>query len=119
MNNSKDKDFLNTLFRQLPEEELPVSFRHSMMQKVFTEAARIKKRNERITLATVIIASLVMIGLATLVFIHLDIEKQRFTFPQISFPPFYVYIGALTILLLAIDHLFRSLYKKKHKNKSI
>ncbi|MCC8144383.1 MAG: hypothetical protein LIO97_11220 [Tannerellaceae bacterium] len=111
----EDNDFLDTLFDRLPDEELPVSFRHAMMQKVFAEAARIKKRNERLILATIIFASLVMVGVAIVTFIYLDMEKASFIFPQVALSPFYLYIGVLTMILLTIDHLFRSLYKK-HKD---
>ena len=44
--NKKNPDILESLFRQMPEEELPASFRLNVMQQIAKETVKVKKRNE-------------------------------------------------------------------------
>ena len=62
--NKKNPDILESLFRQMPEEELPASFRLNVMQQIAKETVKVKKRNEWFGLAAVIVASLGMLGMA-------------------------------------------------------
>ena len=49
--NQKQPDILENLFRQMPEEELPASFRLNVMQQIAKETVKVKKRNEWFGLA--------------------------------------------------------------------
>lgn len=121
MKNTDPKDdLLKSLFHRLPESDLPSAFRENMMQKIMKEAVRIKKRNERLTLFAIIIASLAMVSLAVLAFFYLEIPKVTISFsmPDLSgLPsvPFYVYIGILSLVLLFGDYKMRKQYREKHK----
>lgn len=63
-NHKKNPDILEKLFRQMPEEELPASFRLKIMQQIAGETVKARKRNERFGLVAVIAASLGMLGMA-------------------------------------------------------
>lgn len=115
MNRYEEKDFLGNIFRQLPGESLPKDFRMHMMWKIEAEAARIRKRNERLGLLAVIIASLAIITLAVFAIIYLEIPKITISIPALSSLPFYFYIGGLVLLLLGGDYLMRKRYRQKHK----
>jgi hypothetical protein len=113
--NTNEKDWLKPLFSHLPKEEPQASFREDMMQRIMAEAVRIKKRNERISWLLVILASLAIIGLSVAAIVtYAGIPKITWRIPDLTAISFYFYIGALSILLLAIDHFFRQAYKKKH-----
>ena len=116
MNRYEENDFLGNIFRQLPGESLPEDFRVHMMWKIEAEAARIRKRNERLGLLAVVIASLAIIALAVLAIIYLEIPKITISVSALSALPFYFYIGALVLLLLAADHAMRKQYRKRHKD---
>lgn len=108
----KKSDLLESLFRNMPEEALPASFRIQVMQQVMKEAVKIKKRNERLGLLAVILASLAMITLAALAFLYMDLP--RITMPKIDFSAFsfYLYIGILSLFLLFLDYKFRQAFRK-------
>lgn len=114
-NRQQHPDNLETLFRQLPEKELPAAFHFHVMQQIRQEAARQHKRNERIGLLLVALASAFMAGLAVLALFYLDLPRLHI--PPVSFNPatlsFYLYISALTLLLLAADYALR---RKFHKD---
>jgi hypothetical protein len=108
----KEKDILKDLFDRTLREEAPVEFRQKVMQQIYTEAVRIKKRNERLGLLSIIAASLFIIVLAGTSIAYLGLPKIEWaSLPSI---PFYLYIGALTLLLLFADYKLRKSYKKKH-----
>jgi hypothetical protein len=109
------KDILKDLFNRMPrEEEPPVDFRQKVMQRIYTEAAGIKKRNERLGLLSIIAASLFIIVLAATSVAYLGLPKIEWaSLPSI---PFYLYIGALALLLLFADYKLRKSYKKKHSH---
>lgn len=115
MNTNKEKDYLQGLFRQLPEEPLPVDFRMQIMQQIQEEALRVKKRNERLSWAALIIASLVILTLGVLAVIRLGMPKISFNISMEALQtiPFYLYIALLAGLLLFADHYFRKRYKEK------
>ncbi|MCD7976071.1 MAG: hypothetical protein LUG51_02535 [Tannerellaceae bacterium] len=64
-------------------------------------------------------ASCLMIGLAIFAFLRLEVDKVNFSFPEVSFSSFYLYIGGLVFILLGIDHWIRQLYKKKQQDEPI
>ena len=108
--NKEQPDFLGDLFSRIPEEELPASFRSNVMRQIMLESV---KRNERFSLLAVILASLIMISLAVASFIYMEI-------PQISLPVldtsalvFYLYIGAIALILLLADYKLRNMLHKK------
>lgn len=112
MNKQQPSDTWGNLFRQLPEKELPADFRFNVMQQVMKEAAKQQKRNERIGILLIILASLLMVALAVATLLYIDL-------PRIRIPPvdpaglhFYLYIGGLTLLLLWGDHKLRQLFRK-------
>ena len=90
---SPKTDYLKGLFSQLPQTKLPGTFRSDLMRKIQFEAARQHRREEHLSLIATILASLVMIALATSSLIYLEI-------PSVPLPsvlhdrslPFYIYI---------------------------
>lgn len=117
---NKQTDPLNQLFRKLPEEQLPDSFRSHMMEQIIKESIKAKKRNERMSLLAAILASLVMIALGVISFIYMEIPKISIAFSKPDYSSFssfslYIYIGILALLLLFADYKMRQAYKKKHK----
>ncbi|WP_075559013.1 hypothetical protein [Parabacteroides timonensis] len=122
MDTHKDNpDILEKLFSQLPEEELPASFRLNVMQQITSEAAKVQKRNERFGLAAVVIASLGMLGMAIALILYYiglpETAEIQIRWPQIDTGifSFYFYIGILALLLLFLDYRLRKLF---HKGKS-
>lgn len=115
--NQERPDVLEDLFKQLPEEELPVSFRANVMRQVMQEAMKAKKRSERLSLVAVILASLAMVALAVLSFLYMGLpEIDMPHFPQPQWDPsallFYLYIGILTLCLLLADYMLRKAFYK-------
>lgn len=100
------------LFRQLPEKELPPDFRFHVMQQVMQEAVRQQKRNERIGLLLAALASALMAGLAIAALFYIDLPRLSIPFIRPSDFPFYLYIGALSLLLLWADHKLRRAFHK-------
>ena len=49
--NKEQPDLLGDLFKRIPEEELPASFRSNVMRQIMLESAKAKKRDERFSLA--------------------------------------------------------------------
>ena len=45
--NKEQPGLLGDLFKRIPEEELPASFRSNVMRQIMLESAKAKKRNER------------------------------------------------------------------------
>lgn len=105
-------DTWETLFRQLPEKELPAAFRFNVMQQVMKEAVKQQKRNERIGILMVALASLLMIGLAVATLLYIDLPRIRIPLIDPAGLPFYLYIGSLTLVLLWGDHKLRRLFHK-------
>ncbi len=89
---SPKTDYLKGLFSQLPQTELPGTFRSDLMRKIQREAVRKRWKKERLGLIATILASLVMIAVATCSLIYLEIPAVRL--PAVvhdgSFP-FYIY----------------------------
>jgi hypothetical protein len=120
---NRHADPLKPIFRRLPEEVLPETFRSGTMEKILREAVRIKKRNERLMLAAVVAASLVMAGLGMAVFVYLKVPGWSFSFrmPDVASClslPFYIHIGTLSLILLFTDYRIRKAYDRKHKDPS-
>lgn len=116
---TNNPDRLGELFSQLPEEELPASFRLDVMQQVAREAAKAQRRSERWGLAAVITASLVLLGM-TAYLIHYYIGFPEDTGRNIQWPKidsglfsFYSYIGLLALLLLWLDYRLRKVFRKR------
>ena len=107
--NKKNPDILESLFRQMPEEELPASFRLNVMQQIAKETVKVKKRNEWFGLAAVIVAA------AFLFYMDFpQITVPKITWPKIDLPifSFYFYIGILTLFLLFLDYKLRKVFHK-------
>ncbi|GHT30972.1 hypothetical protein AGMMS49574_11900 [Bacteroidia bacterium] len=113
--NTNENDWLKGLFSRLPGEEPSASFREDMMKRIMAEAIRIKKRNERLGWLSVILASLVIVGLAIASLIYTGIPKITIRIPDLTTLSFYLFIGSLALILLTLDHYFRQAYKKKHQ----
>lgn len=105
-------DKLESLFRQLPEKELPAGFRFNVMQHILKEAARRQKRNERIGILMVALASVFMAVLAVATLLYIDLPRPRIPLIDPASLRFYLYIGALTLLLLGADHTLRRVFHK-------
>ena len=54
--NKEQPDLLGDLFKRIPEEELPASFRSNVMRQIMLESAKAKKRDERFSLLAAIVA---------------------------------------------------------------
>lgn len=94
MNTNKEQpDWLGDLFKRIPEEELPASFRSNVMRQIMLESAKAKKRNERFSLLAAIVASLIMISLAIVSFVYMEIPKIALPMISTSALAFYLYIG--------------------------
>lgn len=113
--NREQPDLLEDLFKHIPEEELPASFRSNVMRQIMLESAKAKKRDERFSLLAAIAASLIMISLAIVSFIYMGIPQ--ITLPKISTSAlsFYIYIGSIAFLLLWGDYKLRNRFKKRQK----
>ena len=117
-NHKKNPDILEKLFRQMPEEELPASFRLKIMQQIAGETVKARKRNERFGLAAVIAASLGMLGMAVAAILYYigmpETTMTPMAWPKIDISAFsfYFYIGILTLILLFLDYKFRKAYRK-------
>ncbi|MDR1344182.1 MAG: hypothetical protein LBJ39_02400 [Tannerellaceae bacterium] len=107
-------DWLRPLFNRMPEETLPVAFREELMNRVLKEAARRRKRNERLELSAIILASLFMAGLSAGAFIYADIPAIKWEISELAGLSYYIRIGSLALVLLGVDYLFRRAYRKKH-----
>lgn len=105
-------DLLEGLFKRMPEEKLPASFRSNVMRQILLEDAKAKKRNERFSLLTVVLGSLAMISLAISSLIYMEIPKIRVPNIEVSDLYFYLYIGAITLALLFADYKFRKVFRK-------
>ena len=75
--NKEQPDLLGDLFKRIPEEELPASFRSNVMRQIMLESAKAKKRDERFSLLAAIVASLIMISLAIVSFVYMEIPKKH------------------------------------------
>jgi hypothetical protein len=113
-NQTEGQDILKTMFGQLPEEALSPAFLPAMMQRIQAESVRMRKRNERLRIVGLAAASAAIAGLAVAILVYIDMPQIRIDFSSISFPPVYLYIGALTLILLLADSLFRQRYFRKH-----
>ena len=94
--NKEQPDLLGDLFKRIPEEELPASFRSNVMRQIMLESAKAKKRDERFSLLAAIVASLIMISLAIVSFVYMEIPKIAVPTISTSALAFYLYIGAIT-----------------------
>jgi hypothetical protein len=118
---TKDKDnepdLLKTLFSRMEEEPLPASFCEEVMRRVEAESARVRRRNERLGLLCVVVASLGIIGLAVATFMRVGVTLPQWELrlPESSALPFYLYIGAIAFMLLTIDYFFRQAYRKRRR----
>lgn len=116
--NKEQPDFLEDLFSRVPEEELPASFRSNMMRQILLESAKVKKRNERFSLLAVILASFIMISLAIASLIYMKVPQINLPHINTEVLSFYLYIGALTLLLLWGDFQLRKLFHKREKKRA-
>ena len=60
-----------------------------------------------------IVASLIMISLAIVSFVYMEIPKIAVPTISTSALAFYLYIGAITLILLLADYKLRNLFHKK------
>ena len=109
--NKEQPDLLGDLFKRIPEEELPASFRSNVMRQIMLESAKAKKRDERFSLLAAIVPSLIMISLVS--FVYMEIPKIAIPTISTSALAFYLYIGAITLILLLADYKLRNLFHKK------
>ncbi|MDR2763486.1 MAG: hypothetical protein LBB90_00465 [Tannerella sp.] len=108
------QDILKTTFDLMPDELLPPAFLPEMMRRIRMEAVHMQKRDARRQVAALTAASLAIVGLVVATFASLGIPQFKVDFPRISIPPFYIYIGVLTLILLFADSWFRQKYFGKH-----
>jgi fatty acid desaturase len=98
----------------MEEEPLPASFREKMMRRLERETARKRRRNERLAWLSVVLASLGILGLAVAALRYVGgVPRLACSLPEWTSLPFYLHIGAISLLLLTFDHFFRKAYKKR------
>lgn len=105
-------DLLEDLFKCMPEEKLPASFRSNVMRQILLENAKAKKRNERFSILAIVLGSLAMISFAISSLIYMGIPKITVPGIDLSVLYFYLYIGAITLALLFADYKFRKVFRK-------
>lgn len=130
--NTSGKEWLDTLFGQLPAESLPDTFRSDLMEKIRTEAVRMQKRKERYAWFGVIAASAAVLLVAGVtLYLYGAMQGTAGTavampeipdMPPIGFPnllvhPVLLFIGGATCLLLAFDYGLRKIFGP-HRQKS-
>lgn len=97
------------ILKRLPREELPCGFRARTMRRIEAASAR---RGERLEMLVVTLASAVIVGLVAWLLSRNGFPKV----PKIEWGAsamFFVYIGALSLLLLGGDCLLRRIYRKE------
>lgn len=120
--NTSGKEWLDTLFGQLPAEPLPDTFRSDLMEKIRTEAVRMQKRKERYAWFGVIAASAAVLLVAGVTLYLYGAMQEIPDMPPIGFPnllvhPVLLFIGGATCLLLAFDYGLRKIFGP-HRQKS-
>lgn len=120
--NTSGKEWLDTLFGQLPAEPLPDTFRSDLMEKIRAEAVRMQKRKERYAWFGVITASAAVLLVAAVTLYLYGAMQEIPDMPPIGFPnllvhPVLLFIGGATCLLLAFDYGLRKIFGP-HRQKS-
>lgn len=120
--NTSGKEWLDTLFGQLPAEPLPDTFRSDLMEKIRAEAVRMQKRKERYAWFGVITASAAVLLVAAVTLYLYGTMQEIPDMPPIGFPnllvhPVLLFIGGATCLLLAFDYGLRKIFGP-HRQKS-
>ena len=85
------------------------------MGRVFAEAAKKRKRAERLGLIAVCAASFVLVVLAVLGMLYTKIVFPSITMPGQPVTIFYLFIAALVALLLFADYKLRVLFRRKQQ----
>ena len=114
MNQHNESDWLDHLFQQLPEEELPVTFRSNVMDRVMKAETRRQRRVFWMEIIALTLAVLFLIGLSIAALLYVDFQLPKWPEVSLNGLVFYSYIGFLSLLLLGADHLFRRYYQSKH-----
>jgi len=107
-------DWLKPLFNRLPQTSPSPAFRRQMMLRIERETKRRHLRNACTAWLSIIGCTLIVLGLGVAALLYVGLPRITWTLPPLPSLPFYLYIGALTLLLLAFDHLLRQTYKKRH-----
>lgn len=105
---------MKDIFTRLPEKKLPENFRNDVMKKVMQEAVLMKKKEERVGLFITIAIATVILALGTLALLYLKMPEMKFRIPDLSGVSFFIYIGCLVFILLAIDYKCRKHFYEKH-----
>lgn len=114
MNTTSDKkEILGDLFKQLDKGSLPSAFRTNVMNQVLAEAVRAKRKKERIGLAAVSAASLILIALAVFALIYTDTLLPKITMPEQPLTTFYLFIAILVAILLLADYKLRVFFRRR------
>jgi len=114
---SKDKALIKTLIRN--PDNLPDRFEEQVMNLIFLEAEKKRRRNYSLSLMLVGVVSLAMIGTAFFVLEHFFSFNMLDLFSGIhirfQYNPVYTscfYIAFLALVLLGLDYKFRRIMKK-------
>jgi len=116
----EEKDLLLELFRELPDEELPVGFNRTMMSRIGQEIERLeKKRRLQIILGYVAAGVTLLVGVVIVLYFKgftlsklqlLRVDMSVFKSPQFILS---VQIGSIALLLLMADTLIHSYFNRK------
>ncbi|MDR0538155.1 MAG: hypothetical protein LBH04_09000 [Tannerellaceae bacterium] len=113
--NRNETDWLKQIFERLPDGDAPSpAFAVNVMKRIIRDEEKRKRRNERLALLAVIVASVLIIVLSVFALRKVDICEIKLPQVDMASVSFYIYIGALSLLLLTIDHFFCNAYRKRH-----
>jgi uncharacterized BrkB/YihY/UPF0761 family membrane protein len=124
---TEQKDIHNSLKQALKKRmnmELSSNFTYRLMQQIRLESERQYRRKKIMGLFLLLMACLLLIGLAVSVFVfyvelHLSdyLSPFKLSLSSSHLITFYSYIGLLTLGLLGMDYWFRQKRKNRQKNR--
>lgn len=116
----ENKDTLKQLFQEMPEDRLSVEFTLNVMQKVRAEAERARRRKVCLNYLWLALASGILISLT--IYALCCNSLSIFSMPENPFRDlftgnlmFYLFIGVLAGVLLALDYRLRKFMHESGK----
>ena len=109
----KRNDKMYELFRAMPEDKLPASFRERLMQEVAKEAEIQQRRSDRRGIWIASITSLLLVSLVLVFFVCFKMPGFRIPGFNMGEIAFYFSIGCSALGLLGLDYLVRHKLEKK------
>ena len=98
MNQHNESDWLGHLFQQLPEEELPVTFRSNVMDRVMEAETRRQGRVFWMEIIALTLAVLFLIALSIVTLLYVDFQLPELSELFSKCVLFCFYIGLRSLL---------------------